>query len=88
MRTEDYQDRVDTFKNTLLTQASRISKLYEDFEINTKVHASTLNSNEQVKSWNMVANNIEEVVEIIELLVSDIEEYDKLWYDYLMIDEN
>jgi hypothetical protein len=88
LKTEDYQDRVDTFKNTLLTQASRISKLYNEFEINTKNHASTLKDAEQVKSWNMVANNIEEVVEIIELLVSDLEEYDRLWYDYLNIEDD
>ena len=87
MKPEDYQDRVDTFRNTLLTQAKRISKLYDDFEINTVAHVFTLKDNEQIKSWNAVANNIEEVVEIIELLIHDLEVYDKLWYDYLDIDE-
>ena len=42
MKQEDYQDRVDTFRNTLLTQAKRISKLYDDFEINTVAHVFTL----------------------------------------------
>ena len=83
---DDYQDRVDTFRNTLLTQANRISKLYNDIEKNTVAHVASLKNNDQIISWNLVADNIEEAVEVIEDLVLDLQKYDQLWADYLGIE--
>ena len=87
LKTEDYQDRIDTFKNTLLTQANRISKLYTEFEINTTKHVADLKNNDQIRSWNLVADNIEEAVEVIEDLVLDLQKYDELWFDYLNVED-
>jgi hypothetical protein len=85
---DDYQDRVDTFRNTLLTQANRISKLYNDIEKNTVAHVASLKNNDQIISWNVIADNIEEAVEVIEDLVLDLQKYDQLWADYLGIEED
>jgi len=86
LKIDEYEDNVDTFKNTLTTQMIRISNVYKKLESDSKEHVTTLKDSESVLSWNKVAYDIVETIEILESLIADLENYDKLWYDYLTIE--
>ena len=90
LKIDEYEDKVDTFKNTMLRQAVRISRLYTDLTSNSIAHATLLSQLETnvelANSWNVIANNIEGLMDIIEELIIDLENYDQLWYDYLTIE--
>lgn len=92
MKIDEYEDKVDTFKNTMLRQAVRISRLYTDLTSNSIAHATLLSQLETnvelANSWNVIANNIEGLMDIIEELIIDLENYDQLWYDYLTIEKD
>ena len=86
MKIDEYEDNVDTFKNTLTTQLARIANVYKKVEADSEEHVATLKDSESILSWNKVAYDIIEIIEVLESLITDLEKYDQLWYDYLTIE--